>query len=117
MARQVQTILVDDIDGGKAEEMVTFALDGAAYEIDLSSDNAQKLRDALAPFVDSARKTGRVGRGASRGGGRPRSSGGGATADREQNQAIREWAKNRGHKVSPRGRIPAHIVEEYHSSS
>jgi hypothetical protein len=37
-----------------------------------------------------------------------------AAADREQNQAIREWARKQGRKVSDRGRIPADVLEDYH---
>ena len=58
MAQRVQIILEDDYDGGTADETVTFALDGAEYEIDLSSKNASGLRDALAPWVSHARKIG-----------------------------------------------------------
>src|SRR3712207_9028086 len=67
MAQKVTVTLVDDLDGGKAEETVGFGLDGVSYEIDLSSSNAGKLRDALADFVASARKAG----GRKRGPGRP----------------------------------------------
>ena len=56
MAQRVQIILEDDYDGGTAEETVSFALDGAEYEIDLSSKNASGLRDALAPWVAHARR-------------------------------------------------------------
>jgi hypothetical protein len=59
MAQKVQIILEDDFDGGAADETVTFALDGAEYEIDLSDANAQALRDALAPWVANGRKTGK----------------------------------------------------------
>lgn len=110
MAQKVQVILVDDLDGGSANETVSFSLDGTAYEIDLSTKNAQKLRDAFASYVGAARKAGRTsgrGRGA---------RAGSAAADREQNQAIRAWAKKKGLKVSERGRIPADIVEKYHSA-
>jgi hypothetical protein len=41
----VQIILEDDYDGGSADETVSFALDGAEYEIDLSSKNASGLRE------------------------------------------------------------------------
>ena len=58
MAQRVQIILEDDYDGGTADETVSFALDGAEYEIDLSSKNAAGLRDALAPWVAHARKIG-----------------------------------------------------------
>jgi hypothetical protein len=108
MAQKVQVTLVDDLDGSQAEETVAFALDGSTYEIDLSSKNAQELRDGFAAYVGAARKVGRTGKHA-------RTGGGAATADREQNQAIREWAKKKGLKVSERGRIPAEIAEQYHA--
>jgi hypothetical protein len=56
MAQKVQVLLVDDLDGGEATETVAFSLDGTTYEIDLSSDNAGKLRKEFAPYVDHARK-------------------------------------------------------------
>ena len=40
MAQKVKIILVDDLDGGSADETVRFGLDGVSYEIDLSSGNA-----------------------------------------------------------------------------
>jgi len=109
MAQKVQVVLIDDIDGGDADETVTFALDGVTYEIDLTNDNAAKLRDALAVWVGNARRvSGRAssGRSASRSSGR-RSSGSEDTA------AIREWAKSNGYQVSERGRISAEVREAY----
>jgi hypothetical protein len=50
----------DDIDGGPANETVQFGLGGADYEIDLSTKNAVAFRKQLAPFLDHARKAGRV---------------------------------------------------------
>ena len=58
MAQKVQVILVDDIDGGPADETLSFSLDGVSYEIDLSTANAAKLRDAFAPYVGTARRVG-----------------------------------------------------------
>lgn len=115
MAQKVTVTLVDDLDGGTAEETVEFGIDGVSYEIDLSADHAVQLRDALAGFVAHARKAGgqrrRGGGQARRGGG---SSSGRAAVDREQNQAIREWARKNGMNVSDRGRIPAEVLEAYH---
>jgi hypothetical protein len=105
-------VLEDDIEGGDAVETVRFALDGSSYEIDLNSKNAKKLRDSLATYLAAGRK---VGRGGLVVGGRTARGRGGATSDREQNKAIRDWAKKSGRKVSDRGRIPAEIVEEYHA--
>ncbi len=51
MAQRVQTLLIDDLDGGEAEGTVRFGLDGAEYEIDLSAGHADALRRARAgPF-------------------------------------------------------------------
>lgn len=109
MAQQVKVLLVDDIDGNKADETVSFALDGSNYEIDLSSKNANKLRDAFAAYVGSARKAnGRRTRGA----GRRVASGG-----RERAAEIRAWAKAQGIKVNERGRIPADIVSQFEAAS
>ncbi|MFC0503861.1 Lsr2 dimerization domain-containing protein [Micromonospora costi] len=112
MAKQIIHKLVDDLDGGDADETVKFALDGVQYEIDLSSANAEKLRDVFAPYVAAGSK---VGRGGVVVGGRAARGRGGATADREQNRAIREWAKKAGKDISDRGRIPQEIVDEYHA--
>jgi hypothetical protein len=107
--------LIDDIDGDTADETVEFGLDGKVYEIDLSTGNANKLRDLFAEFVGSARRVGSRSR---------RVAATAATAparrpavDREQNQAIREWARKRGMKVSDRGRIPAEVLEAYHKEN
>jgi hypothetical protein len=112
MARKVQVHLVDDIDGSRAEETLKFGLDGTLYEIDLNTKHADKLRTALAQYISKARRTGRGGVVASRG--RGQSS---ARSDREQNQAIRDWAKSKGLDVNDRGRIPSNIVEQYHAEA
>ena len=110
MARKVQVMLVDDLDGGTAEETVTFAIDGTSYEIDLSGDNATALRDTIGRYAQAARK-------ASRGGNRPnrRPAATSQRSGREQNQAIREWAKGKGLPVSDRGRIPQEVIDQYNS--
>ena len=113
MARKVQVHLLDDIDGGRADETLKFALDGTNYEIDLSTRHAEKLRKSLDKFVQAAR---RVGRGPVAPSGRAR-SGSGARSDRVQNQAIRDWAKRRGIALNERGRIPRSIIEQYEAEA
>lgn len=105
MAQKVTVLLVDDLDGGQADETVSFSLDGVSYEIDLSTKNAATFREGLAQYVGTARRVG--GRVSARGAGRRRTGGDNRTAQ------IREWARANGHKVSERGRIPASIVEAY----
>jgi hypothetical protein len=109
MARTTVVELVDDIDGGSADETVRFGLDGSAYEIDLSSANAERLRAELAPYVGHARKAGRATAGRpARGGGPARTS-----SDRERSAEIRTWAARQGIEVSSRGRIPAQVVAAF----
>jgi len=109
MVRKVQTVLVDDLDGGDADETVSFSLDGVSYEIDLSTVNAEKLRGALAEYVGAARRIG--GRSTV---GRSRRTAASASRARTSDTAqIREWARQTGHKVSERGRIPAAVLEAY----
>lgn len=105
MAQKVQVILIDDIDGGNADETVSFSLDGVAYEIDLSTENAAKLREALSTWVGHARRVG--GRRAAGRRAGSRGTGGGESA------AIREWARANGYTVNDRGRIPANIKAAY----
>lgn len=111
MARREIVVYTDDLDGTEGAETVKFGLDGVQYEIDLAEKNATKLREALAPFISAARK---VGRGGVVVGGRA-ARGRSAAADREQNRAIREWAKREGKNISGRGRIPQEIIDEYHA--
>jgi hypothetical protein len=103
--------LVDDVDGGEADETVTFSLDGVDYAIDLSHGNADGLRKALEEFVGAARRTSRT---SGKGGGRTQVRPGG---DRAQNQAIREWARRHGHPVSERGRIPADLITRFQEAN
>src|SRR5262245_60403013 len=106
MAQKVQVILVDDLDGGEAEESVSFSLDGVTYEIDLSASNAEALREAIAPWVGHARRvSGRAARG--RGPARGRAA---AKADLGD---VRAWARENGYQVSDRGRVSAEVMSAY----
>ncbi|MEU6927571.1 Lsr2 family protein [Streptomyces sp. NPDC046385] len=111
MAQKVQVLLVDDLDGGEADETVTFALDGKSYEIDLTTANADKLRGLLEPYAKSGRRTG--GRSAgTRGKGRVVASGGSPDTAK-----IRAWAKENGYNVNDRGRVPAEIKAAYEDAN
>ncbi|WP_414638642.1 histone-like nucleoid-structuring protein Lsr2 [Actinophytocola sp.] len=108
MAQKVLVQLVDDLDGTSSHDVTTvlFGLDGVTYEIDLSEGNAEKLRDSLSPYVDSARRVGgRVKRGT-----RPAGS---KSANASEAGQIREWAQENGYELAGRGRIPSHVVDAY----
>ncbi len=110
MAKREKVTLVDDLDGGEADEQVQFALDGRSYEIDLSRENSAKLRDSLAPFISAARR--RTGRGTAAATPAPTRP----ETDRRQNHAIREWALQQGMTISERGRIPSNVIEAYRAA-
>ena len=111
MARRIVHQLVDDLDGSVLEvgegETVLFSVDGTAYEIDLSGDNATAFRDALAPYLDAARSVSSSRSAGSNG--RPRRR---AEPTRDYTE-IRAWAKANGHQVSERGRVPSTVLDAY----
>jgi hypothetical protein len=114
MAQKTTIQLVDDLDGTVGSDIATveFGLDGVTYEIDLTDDNADILRKGLADFVASARRTGgRVKRGLATVAPAERPS-----RSKEQTQAIRDWAKNNGHQIAERGRVPGSVIEAFEAA-
>ena len=112
MARKVEVRLIDDLDSSAADESVTFGLDGSDYAIDLSAKHAKELRGALEKYIGVAQRVGR-GRGTSAARAGRRTS----RADREQNQAIREWAQRKGMDIAPRGRISQAVLDQYRAEA
>jgi len=106
MAVRTTITLEDDFDGSAAEETVRFSLGSAEYEIDLSAENANRFRAALAPFAEHARK---VGRGQLVRPGR-------SAATRRVSAEVRAWANEHGFEISERGRIPANIRQQYEAA-
>ncbi|WP_156755280.1 histone-like nucleoid-structuring protein Lsr2 [Actinokineospora pegani] len=113
MAQKTIVQLFDDLDGSTGDDIrsVEFSLDGVRYEIDLTEANANRLRDELAEYIDAARRTGgRIKRNAA-----PAAvaKAGGEARSKEQTKAIRDWARQNGHEISERGRIPSAVVEAF----
>ena len=106
MAQRVHVVLVDDIDGSDATETVTFGLDGSTYEIDLNEKNAAALREALAPYIGHARRSG----GARKAGGRRAAA---PAASGPTAAEVREWARENGWDVPDRGRVSAEVRSAY----
>ena len=114
MAKQVITLLTDDLDGSEAQRTVEFGLDGVNYTIDLSEKNAEKLHKVFGPYLAAGTRTGRSG-GENRRVLR-RGTASAATPERggkERNRAIREWAVKNGHAISERGRIPRPVIDAF----
>src|SRR5258708_39875643 len=107
MAQRIQTLLIDDLDGGDAAGTVRFGLDGTEYEIDLSATHSDELRKALGQYLAHARRAGGPARSATR------SRRGGAV----DTAKVRAWAKGQGIEVKDRGRVPADVVEQYKTAT
>ncbi|HEU5471382.1 MAG TPA: Lsr2 family protein [Actinophytocola sp.] len=106
MAQKTVVELVDDLDGGEADETVAFALDGVEFTIDLSADNANRLRDTLAEYVGHARRTDS----------RRSKRASGKTNGKPDTQAIREWARSQGEAVAERGRISQDLFTRFQAA-
>ncbi|WIB34412.1 Lsr2 family protein [Curtobacterium sp. MCSS17_005] len=110
MAQKVTTHFVDDLTGDTIEDgkgrTVNFGFDGASYEIDLTDDNAEQLREAFFDYVAAARRVG---------GRSGRTSVGSAPkrGNSDELAKIREWANANGHEVSSRGRISQAVRDAY----
>jgi hypothetical protein len=124
MAQKIVQLLVDDLTGEESDvadvENVEFSLDGLGFEIDLTTENAAKLREAFSPYIAVARRRSTspatlAGRATQRATARssPAPARRRPTIDREQSAAIREWANRNGWELSKRGRIPRDAAEAY----
>ena len=108
VAQKIQVILTDDIDGEAADETIQFAIDGVTYEIDLCTDNAHALLEALRAYTHAARKLG----------GKARTTPMNTAAPRQRPDlsAVRAWARDNGHTVSDRGRLSKEIQAAYEAA-
>ncbi len=117
MAQKVTTYLVDDLSGDTIADgegrTVSFAFDGNHYEIDLSNDNAEKLREALSDYVAAARKV--SGRGSRSTGTSSASVKGRSNPD--DLAKIRAWATANGYEVAARGRISQQVRDAYEAAN
>jgi nucleoid-associated protein Lsr2 len=112
VAREVIEKLIDDLDGGEAVETVTFALDGASYEVDLSKKNAAAFRKTLDRYVSAARRQGGSRTTTTRSPAKATKRAAKPARDFDLGQ-LREWAGANGVAVPSRGRIPQAVVEAY----
>lgn len=127
MARQTIIEILDDLDGSPAESSVTFGVDGAMYEIDLSAANHERFVAAMAPYVAVAQMVGKSGgirAGVARVSRRVAAQGAmSADLRKELNTSIRSWfnglteaertALELPASLSDRGRIPEDIRQSY----
>ena len=88
----------------KPTKPLNFASTAPQYAIDLSGQNAKKLRGALDGYINKARKV----------------SGKRSTARKASSgvdlKAVRGWAASNGIELSSRGRVPASVLQQYRSA-
>lgn len=115
MARKIVHQLIDDIDSTVIEvgegETVLFSLDGVAYEIDLTDENAAALRATFGPYISAARAISSARASAAPVDARKRRRPG-----QQDYSAVRGWAKSNGYQISERGRVPASVIEAYEAA-
>ena len=106
--QRVKIELIDDLDGtviGDGGGTFRFGVDGESYELDLSSANAARLREALQPYLEVARKAVPE----------PSRPAAPRRAPRQDARAVREWARANGIELDARGRIPSEVRLAYES--
>lgn len=107
MAQRTAVTFVSDLSGRLIDgdgATVQFGLDGALYEIDLSSEEQKALRDALVPYIGAGRKISAA---------RRRDPANAQSDGSASSREIRAWALENGFDVPARGRIPAAAAEAY----
>ncbi|MFJ9234417.1 Lsr2 family protein [Streptomyces anulatus] len=118
MAQKIVTTYTDDLTGEASEDVMTHTIlvDGAGVEIDLTPESHDKLMDALKPFLQAkgARRTrvSLLAKAASKA--KPSAANG---AGKQDTAEIRKWARENGHSVNDRGRVPAEIREAYEKAN
>ena len=109
MARREVTQYFDDLDNTTLNEeevrVVDFSVNGVDYPLDLSEDNKARFEEALAPYIQVARRKVRGGAAGRRTATR--------SANPQRNKMIREWAQANGVEVSERGRIAQSVIDQF----
>lgn len=114
MGQRTQVTLIDDYDGGDADQQdISFALDGVEYLIDLSDENAEQLREDIGRWAEHARRQGKARARRRVATGAPRSQ---SAGERALNQEIRAWWRRQGNEIGDRGRIASEIVHAFEAA-
>lgn len=114
MARKIVEVLTSDLSGeqGTGIETVKFSIDGKHYEIELTEEEAQELRDLLSAYMSAGRRAA--------GSRSPRPT---STVSNVEQQTgvkpavVRKWAGENGYDVPARGRIPQEVIEAFNADT
>jgi len=107
--RKEEVVLIDDKARSRnpdsmepADETLLFMIDGEYRAMDLNGKHAEQFRRVVEPWVKIARRVPPPSRQRVR-----------TPSTRKRSADIRAWAKQQGHVISERGRIPADVVRRY----
>lgn len=107
MAKNVITLISDDLDGSADAKTRTFGLGGDQFEIDLSDKNYEELASFLSRYISAGTKTSSA---------KAQRAASPAKANRAELQKIRAWAKAEGMAVNDRGRVSQAVQDAYHAA-
>ncbi len=118
MSSQVTVRLVDDLDGSDATQSLEFTYKGTTYRLDLNDNNASRLEQVLAPYIEAAIRAGshQAAPGVRVGKRRRATQTEPAPAAIDSPKAVRDWARANGLTVPDRGRLPKSIIEMFRAS-
>lgn len=98
MARETIINLIDDFDGGKADETIKYSFDGANYEVDFTHENADAFREYMEKYLKVSRRIGVANNSAK---------------VNSETAKIRDWAREQGIDVPARGRLSAEVMKAW----
>jgi D-hexose-6-phosphate mutarotase len=91
-------VVLDDIDGSEGAETIRISVGDETIEIDLGSDNRDKLQKALSTYFQHGRPVVKK------------------AAGNSDTAKVREWLQANGHQVNDKGRIPEELQAIYHAA-
>lgn len=101
MAKRIVHLVTDDLNGRPGAAEVSFGLDGTDYTVDLTGPNYKKLRKALEPYVQAARRV-------------PRRRATTAVVTAKNRAVLRAWARKNGWpNLGTHGRIPEEAYDAF----
>lgn len=114
MAREVIVRMTDDLDRTEqADEVIDIGWDGFVYTLDLTTKHADELRADLERWLKAAHEKVKWPKA-----NRPKQNDATpsptvSVSDKETRREIREWARENGFEVKPRGIVSQKIIQAY----
>ena len=102
--RQIEAIIIDDLDGSRDAKTVPFSIGDEKFSLDLSAKHEREMRRAMKKFIEAAQKVSNPA---------PARAVPKTDARKDYNDRVRQWAKDHKVEIGDRGRIPKAVVDQY----